>query len=143
MSLTETHLSPNILDAEINIQDFNILRQDRKDRTHGGVLIYIKKQFVANILSSNSNQFCDYLLVEIPELLLIMGVVYRPPNCPKDRFISQMTKINDKVNNFQKHKNVNYNFLLMGDYNFPFIKDWNQSNYFTNSYDDKNSNLSV
>ena len=109
MSLTETHLSPNILDAEINIQDFNILRQDRKDRTHGGVLIYIKKQFVTNILSSNSNQFCDYLLVEIPELLLIMGVLYRPPNCPKDKFISQMTNINDKVNDFQKHKNVNYN----------------------------------
>ena len=35
MSLTETHLSPNILDAEINIRDYNILRQDRKDRTHG------------------------------------------------------------------------------------------------------------
>ena len=77
------------------------------------------------------------MLVELPELLSIMGVVYQPPNCPKDRFISQMTKINDKVNNFQKHKSVNYNFLLMGDYNFPFIKDWNQSNYFTNSHDDE------
>ena len=32
MSLTETHSSPNILDAEINIQDFNILKQDRKAR---------------------------------------------------------------------------------------------------------------
>merc|ERR1711954_168508 len=101
ISLTETHLSPNILDVDINIQDLNILRQDRKDRTHGGVLIYIKKQFVTNILSSNSNQFCNSLLVEIPELLLIMGVVYQPPNCPKDKFISQMTDNNDKVNDFQ------------------------------------------
>ena len=95
------------------------------------------KQFVTKIRSSNPNQFCDYLLIEIPGLLLIMGVVYKPPNCPKDKFISQMTNINDKVNDFQKHKNVNYNFLLMGDYNFPFIKDWNQSNCFTNSHDDE------
>ena len=39
MSLTETHLSKNILDTEMDIQDFNILKQDRKYRTHGGVLI--------------------------------------------------------------------------------------------------------
>ena len=122
MALTETHLSHNILDAEININDFNILRQDRQNRSHGGVLLYIRKNTVTNTLSSNSNQFCDYLLVEIPEHSLIIGVVYRPPNCPKTKFIPQMADISQKVNNFQRQKGVHYNFLFMGYFNFPFCK---------------------
>ena len=137
MALTETHLSHNILDAEININDFNILRQDRQNRSHGGVLLYIRKNTVTNTLSSNSNQFCDYLLVEIPKYSLIIGVVYRPPNCPKTKFIPQMADISQKVNNFQRQKGVHYNFLLMGDFNFPFVKNWNCSNNFTGSQDEE------
>ena len=45
LGLTETHLSSDVVDAEIAIDGYNILRQDRIGRTHGGVILYIKEKY--------------------------------------------------------------------------------------------------
>ena len=48
ISLTESHLNEDILDAEINIDGFDIFRADRNQTTKGGVIVYIKKETAAS-----------------------------------------------------------------------------------------------
>ena len=43
LSLTETFLNNNIVDSEIQMEGFNIIRCDRSERIGGGVCFYLKK----------------------------------------------------------------------------------------------------
>ena len=52
MALTETHLTPNIGDAEIHIPKYVVFRTDRKDRSHGGVAMYIREDVTPVVLLS-------------------------------------------------------------------------------------------
>ena len=86
LALTETHLNKNILDAEIQIGNYNLFRQDRKDRSHGGTACYVHSSLCANIVESRSDCYCEIWIVEISDLDLIVATIYRPPNCPAIKF---------------------------------------------------------
>ena len=49
--VTESHLNNNILDAEIRMEGYDLIRGDRKERSHGGVAIYTS----SNIISETFN----------------------------------------------------------------------------------------
>ena len=42
-TLSETWLKPTVTDEEINIPNYLITRQDRKDKAGGGTAIYVKE----------------------------------------------------------------------------------------------------
>ena len=54
VGLTETFLNRNILDSEILMEGFNIVRCDRSERMGGGVCFYLKQSI---------NHKCYYLTV--------------------------------------------------------------------------------
>ena len=45
-ALTETHLSPDILDAEVQIEGYTLFRADRILRSHGGVAMYAVNEVI-------------------------------------------------------------------------------------------------
>ena len=44
--VTESHLTPEVLDAEISIPGYDVFRSDRVGRSHGGVVTYVRKDLV-------------------------------------------------------------------------------------------------
>ena len=88
--LTETHLNPEILDAEIQIDGYNLFRSDRLNRSHGGVCIYVRKDLAVKSELKDSNSFCDSLILHIPQLNLVITNMYRPPNGPEALFIQSL-----------------------------------------------------
>ena len=57
--LTETHLKPYILDAEVSIPEYNLLRADRANRRNGGVVIYYHHSFGVCDTETFSNNYCE------------------------------------------------------------------------------------
>ena len=58
--LTETHLTHEILDAEISINGYNLFRSDRQKRSHGGVCTYVRKDLAAKIEMQFSDSYVDF-----------------------------------------------------------------------------------
>ena len=115
--VTETHLSPDISDCEINIEDYNILRTDRKDRSHGGVAIYLEKSLNYTTLLSFSNSVCEVLITKIHNNSSIICLIYRPPDCTYEEFKPALEEINKILKDY-----INCDMILLGDLNFPEIK---------------------
>ena len=88
VALTETHLTSNIADAEIHIPKYAVFRTDRRDRTHGGVAMYIREDVTPLVLLSHSNAVCDTLIVHMKQLEMVICTTYRPPDAPhhEDKF---------------------------------------------------------
>ena len=66
VTVTETHLCPNILDRDLELESFsqNIIRKDRNN-SGGGVLIYTKDDLVVNRKNEYENPIDETLWVEV------------------------------------------------------------------------------
>ena len=96
-AITETWLNDKIDNSEISIEGYNLFRCDRSQRANGGSALYIKGNLCTKEVLNISNSFCEAIVVTITELKLILGVIYRPPKCPYDKFQSVMLKIQDSI----------------------------------------------
>ena len=119
--LTESHLKPEVLDAEINIDSFQLLRCDREHRKNGGVLAYISNKHPTKPILNYSNAFCSCLGFEVPSFNVIFFIVYRPPHCPTSDFTITIEKMRNAITTLGS---PTPRILLMGDFNFPRI-NWN------------------
>ena len=140
ITLTESHLKSFIYDAEVHIENYVIFRTDRaKERRKGGVINYIREDVApdATILKSISNEYCELLLIYIKSQKLIVGTMYRPPNCPKLKFIEPLSIISEEL---KKLDQPSPTILLTGDFNLPII-NW-QANTVTGGCIDTQSQAS-
>ena len=120
IALTETHLKPDIADAEVHIHGYVLLRTDRRDRTHGGVAVYIRDDVSPEVLLSHSNSVCDTLIVRIKQTDMVICITYRPPDAQKheDAFEESLIKIKGVLTNLDDSLHI----LLMGDLNLPQVE---------------------
>ena len=117
MALQETHargLEPN----ETNIPGFREFAQNRTMRACGGVSTYVDQRFTVKDVLGFSNDYVEVMCIRIIELYLDVVNIYRPPQCPTDRFIEAM----EVVAGWGKHRDGDC--LLMGDLNFPSAGCW-------------------
>jgi hypothetical protein len=70
--LTETWLEEGVLDAEIKIPGYYVVRTDRMNRVHGGVAIYVKEGLGATTILTHSNGKVEILALKIKELETIV-----------------------------------------------------------------------
>ena len=111
ISISETKLDETIQDEEINIQGYNLIRNDR-NRNGGGVACYIRNDIHFNIreefIDEMESIFFDILLPKSKPILV--GVLYRPPN-----EINFLNKFSDKLNNIF---DINFQEMyILGDIN--------------------------
>ena len=131
---TETWLTPDIKNSELNLDDFDIHRRDRPTRG-GGVLIAVRKNLCGELIPTSSDVesiFCK--IRRKGKKPLIVGSVYRAPNLDFDsskRMVSEIYYLADK--------NKSALFWLGGDFNLPDV-NWadldiigNQNSKSTNS----------
>ena len=112
---TETHLDSNILDVEVRIPGYNLIRADRQKRKQGGACIYIEENLPFQTLSQWSNSVCE--LCAIKSLDTVLVCVYRPPDCKTQEYAELMAILKTILD-----ANDSYDTILAGDFNFPSIK---------------------
>ena len=79
----------------------------------------LKSQF-RDMISSNS--YCDYLILHILQLNLVLANIYRPPDCPEVLFTQTLEFTSVFFRNLEEHGKSCNTYLVLGDFNFPFLK---------------------
>ena len=114
--ISETWLTKSVIDKDINMDGYNIVRADRPTKG-GGVAIYVKsKCHVRVVLSESISKQLEFLAVnvEIVKGLCITVVgCYRPPSALNDALQSLMHLLS----------RLNYSeIVLAGDLNWDWLK---------------------
>ena len=78
--LTETWLTSDVIDAEIDIPGYSVFRSNRNGCVHGGVACYLKSDLGGVISHTFSNCVVETLIVKCKSIKNIFLKVYRPPN---------------------------------------------------------------
>ena len=116
VALQETHLTPDVLPAEVHMEGYTMFRCDREGgRTHGGVAVYVRDDLTTREIMKYSNNYVECQVLEILELEVVLVNIYRPPNSPHQLFVEVLEKCEEALEG-------NKSTLMFGDYNFPFIK---------------------
>ena len=135
ISLVETHLTDEIHDAEIEIQNYTPFRADRRDRSHGGALIYLRQDLVASceILNRYSNSVCELICVHVKQINTIIATIYRPPNSNLQKFEGVITSL---INSINQYNNTDTEIFILGDFNFPTV-NWEELSVANTTNDEK------
>lgn len=123
--ISETWLNSAIADSLINIAGYLLYRQDRTNKSGGGVCIYIK-QIIQGYRAECARIFAilhdavaiDYIFVKVKlrSAELLVGCVYRPPDCTLEE--NQCF-----CDSFEKLSEIRSNVVIFGDFNYREI-DW-------------------
>ena len=99
IGITESKLDETVLDEEINIDGYELIRSDQ-NRHGGGVACYIRSDISFNIRGNFSNEveniFFDMLLPKAKPTL--MGILYRPPD--QSKFLDKLLMAISETDNF-------------------------------------------
>ena len=116
IGISETKLDNSVLNEEINIKGYNILRLDR-NRHGGGVACYIRNDLTFNQINifsiETENIFFDILLPNSHSITI--GIFYRPPN--QNKFLENIS--NDFLKLYTEKKEV----IILGDININLFQN--------------------
>ena len=116
IAVSETWLKPSVTNAEINIANYSIARQDRKDKTGGGTVIYVRNGLPYRSRTDLQNNYSESCWIEITRRntkSLFISSVYRPPDFEIKNFIE---KFNNDISKIQENAEI----ILLGDFNVDY-----------------------
>lgn len=110
---TESRVTEEINDGEININGYNCIRSNLMTRYSGGVVIYYKKYISINVLSDIVYGYNNILVFEIKNTIFkgIWFVVYHSPSSSHSQFLEKFEEI---CNDFIMSNKMTY---IVGDFN--------------------------
>jgi len=115
MFLTETWLSDQVKDSIVNIPNYTIYRNDRKERRGGGVCIYIHNNYMhSELVDCGRPRDIEAKWVKIDKFIFCL--IYIPPRV---QFTLQEEITDYVISNFDKFSNESPDYLniLLGDFN--------------------------
>lgn len=116
IGITETWLNELILDSEVELEGYTLLRKDRSNGVKtrgGGVAFYVKDSISVSVRDEFSSDLfpeCLFCSIECSGVRTLLGICYRAPDSSTDsdkelyRLIGQASEDN---------------CVIMGDFNFP------------------------
>ncbi|MES9973438.1 MAG: reverse transcriptase domain-containing protein [Candidatus Thiodiazotropha sp.] len=123
LALTETWLTSDVLDGEILLPGYHVIRADSQRGRNGGIAIYLREDMPPSLLVPVTNiSTFDQLWLQVDLRgtdKLLIGVIYRPPSISESTdslFVQNVIDVLDR--------NPSTHLLLMGDFNLPSIQ-WN------------------
>ena len=117
-ALTETHLNDSIFDAEIQINNYDVIRSDRTQRRQGGAALYLLQSITVDDIKKFSDNYTESVMTYLKKSNLIIIVIYRAPNTPANSFRNCLESVKTFI---ETHKDSDV--IMMGDFNFKFL-DW-------------------
>ena len=124
---TESWLKNHITEAQITIPNYEIFRQDRKNRQCGGVLQYIHSSLPVSDVSTYDDDICEAIVCHIKSINTKVAAVYRPPDTKTKNFEKLLQFLQSQLNSDSPGEFTE--LVIMGDFNLPGLK-WgeNQNN---------------
>ena len=116
IGISETKIDDSVLNSEIDIENYEVIRRDR-NRHGGGVACYIRKDICfnqSNIFSSEVENICFDILLKNMQPITV-GVFYRPPNYNK--FLEEISS------DFSKMKSEKNEVIILGDLNINLFQN--------------------
>jgi hypothetical protein len=115
IGITESKIDNSVLDEEIKIEGYEILRMDRNS-FGGGVVCYIKVGTAYDRISDFSDEIENvFLNIFLPKSKpILIGIIYKPPD--QTDFVNKFSIAIDNTTNF------NANETHLGRSKFRFIK---------------------
>ena len=115
IGVTESKLDATVLDGEINIDGYEVIRSDR-NRYGSGVVCYVRNDISFNVRSDFSDEieniFFDMVLPKTKPILV--GILYRPPD--QSKFLDKLSTAISRSNNSD-----NQEVYILGDLNINLI----------------------
>lgn len=127
--LSETHLTEDIYDMEIELRGYKVYRVDSSSRHTGGALIYVKDNFkIFDVREEKVNKTYWLISLKIFYITRTYQIVslYRSPNSSTQMFLESLEKWCEEYIHDGE-------VLLTGDFNIDWLKN--------GSYSDKLKNL--
>ena len=119
LCLNETRLNSTILNVEIQISGYSLIRRDR-DRNGGGVAIYVCNYINVDVMDKfyYPGKELIWLKVKIPHHKpFLLASIYRPPSTNKVSFFNDLSK------NLELVSNHDLDILILGDLNVDCTKE--------------------
>ena len=111
--ITETWLTPSVLDSDILPSGYSIFRCDRPYSRGGGVMIAVASVFNSFLVfQSRSSEFIAIKILSSPPL--VIACAYVPP-------LSNSTTFVDIISSCHQVIDSSCHFLLAGDFNLPSV----------------------
>ena len=115
IGVTESKLDATVLDGEVNIDGYEVIRSDR-NRHGGGVACYVRNDISFNVRRDFSDEIenivFDILLPKTKPILV--GFLYRPPD--QSKFLDKLSTAISRSNTFD-----NQEVYILGDLNINLI----------------------
>ena len=112
LCITESMLDDSVIDSELSIAGYHLLRNDRT-RMGGGCAIYFQSSLDVTFINSLHCNDIEILWCDIKpssEKSFLLGCLYRPPS-------SNVSYFNKIVDNVEMALNISDDILVMGDFN--------------------------
>ena len=123
--LQETWLMDGSDLSLLQIENYNLISKGKSCSAHGGVAIYLHKQFNFNVINIPGSNIWDGQFLEIfikskfnETKKIIVGNIYRPPRQNTENIITFIEEISSLLHKFDKNKHV----LITGDFNINLLK---------------------
>lgn len=120
--LSETRLTENISDNEVNIEKYNLIRCDSLSRHTGGVAIYVNANLQCEqvyTLVVNMDIWCLAVKVRCGFCSFVIAGLYRSPSSSNRQFCD---RFNELMDNLVKDNN---NLIIVGDFNIDWFDENN------------------
>ena len=111
IGVTESKLDATLLDGEVNIDGYEVIRSDR-NRHGGGVACYARNDISFNVRSDFSDEIENIVFnILLPKTKpILVGILYRPPD--QSKFLDKLSTAISRRNTFD-----NQEAYILGDLN--------------------------
>lgn len=95
---TESRVTQDVLESEIKIGQYKLLRSDSNSRSSGGVTVYVRDCMKAQVIVNDVNNY-DHILVFHVYDGLCRGrwlAVYHSPNAPHNEFLDRLEEVHEQ-----------------------------------------------
>ena len=121
IGFSESRLNNNISDSEVNIDGYNVHRCDRKERTGGGLTVYVRDSLSVTKCHLVDDDKIESVWLELSNVNskpTFIGFIYRPPDslsCWYEHFECYLEAV------IQKSDHI----IILGDLNVNLLKTKN------------------
>lgn len=126
--MSETHLTNDIGDDEINLQNYSVLRCDSTSRHTGGVICYVRNGIQYRIIDKLTVDMKVWSLcceISTSEFKEAIAIFYRSPSGSESEFCNLFSNWIDKI------LDSNINIVILGDFNIDLM---NNNNTYTKAF---------
>ena len=120
--ISETHLSSDIPNDQIHLDQYSIIRKDRSTGLGGGVACYIRDDIEWIRRNDIENSFMECIWIEVNIKLsrsILICILYRPPDSSKHLSPKFNGSFSECLSNIASE---NKEIVIMGDLNVDFLK---------------------